>query len=675
MSNVYESVETALADKENIDWNVDEKKADAITLAFAANEIRQNLISIGEEVSFFNPNFTQKHSSIVLQIVKNGSSLPEHLDYSIDDALSLENQGFTLKFDGTNVYILAQNRIGVLYGAYAFLNKLGFSWDDPYETNKPSPERLRDPIVWANDTWIPKISLRGFWIYEPANIPDEFLIWLARNRLNLAGVGNPTLSKMLGIKSWAGGHDLLQEEFSRDGLFESHPEWFALIENVHKKIDRNGTYYNPAFYNNAAAIYFADQLVKRLMSGDLKNVDILNVWPADAKYNLFDRSMLAKKIGNDTDNLLFFSLAVTREIDRAHLTGKLNRRVTIAGISYFSTMEPPTNLTTVDELKKLNYIQIIYPIERSWSNLYNVDNRTSSRNFKITNEINKWKSLVGLKIGFVEYHNVSFLAGICLSDFENFAKNFEILTDGKSELYSYMHPLLHNPGPRRLTNELMAKLSWSHVEGADSSLSTDDKSNKIISNYFNRRFESQAGNWKKINEMMSQSVDNSSEIFGENSLFWIIMQDQMWADAPFTKDEAAEYIQRYRDGGAQTLPGKFYNEQDIEVSFRGLDESIKLQVAAELLWNEALNATHDIEVRRHMLSDIAWFTATNSRYRLMRLSSDFFRLKLKSGNTEYLKLEISKEIDLLSNSPVTKDTLSPVDQRIFLNYHRKLIAP
>ena len=37
----------------------------------------------------------------------------------------------------------------------------------------------------------------------------------------------PQLQKKLGLRGWGGHHDLLQQEFSRAGIFEQHPDWFA----------------------------------------------------------------------------------------------------------------------------------------------------------------------------------------------------------------------------------------------------------------------------------------------------------------------------------------------------------------------------------------------------------------------------------------------------------------
>ena len=64
-----------------------------------------------------------------------------------------------------------------------------------------------------------------------------------------------------------------------------------------------------------------------------------------------------------------------------------------------------------------------------------------------------------LDSGIVEYYNYSVYAAVALSDYESIVDNFEILDVDDRSLFAYMHPLLENPGPRRLTNELIAKLT------------------------------------------------------------------------------------------------------------------------------------------------------------------------------------------------------------------------
>lgn len=73
-----------------------------------------------------------------------------------------------------------------------------------------------------------------------------------------------------------------------------------------------------------------------------------------------------------------------------------------------------------------------------------------------------------------------------------------------------------------------------------------------------------------------------------------------------------------------------------------------------------------------MESDVAWFMATASRYRLMAATCDYVVAREKQLDLNEPRARMAKEIGLLQSTGVTQDTISPVDQRSFLNYHRAL---
>ena len=122
---------------------------------------------------------------------------------------------------------------------------------------------------------------------------------------------------------------------------------------------------------------------------------------------------------------------------------------------------------------------------------------------------------------------------------------------------------------------------------------------------------------------MSHSVENAKEIFGNNSLYYVLFQELIWADPPYTRSEAAAFIPLYRMGGIQDLPAAFSGVATVRESFRGLDESIHLQEVAGAKWRAVLAGAVARDVRGRMESDVAWFMATASRYRLMAATCDY----------------------------------------------------
>lgn len=666
----YNSVDEALQQEPTIDWLRDKSAAQAITLAYAATELRDHLALAGVAVSLSVSDSDPTDSAIVLSVVDpKGADSPAGPDGSILAYGALGDQGYAITPWRGRIYITAADRIGVLNGIYGFLDQLGFAWYDPYDIHTPSPSALAGSISWRTVREVPRVKLRGFWIYGDERTPDEFAVWLARNRLNVGGRARPSLHHKLGLKGWGGGHDLLQQEFSRPGLFAKHPEWFALVNGVRRPISADSsTYFNPNFSSPDAAGFFADQMISRLESGDLKEVDILNVWPSDDRFNSFDQSAEALAIGNETDNLLNFYANVGATFRAAYADGRLSRPVALAGISYFLTMRPPTNRAVITELECNEYLHLFYLIERSWSGRMDIDLADRDANRTIIQDLSAWQSAAAFNYGIVEYHNLSTYAGLGLSDFPYFAENFQFLTWDRSALYAYMHPLLKNPGPRRLTNRLLSRLAW--VDTAAITLPEAGKT--LIQEYFDRRYGAHAAEWRAIHELMSQSVENAKELFGTNSLYWLLFQEFFWASPPYTLVQTAEFIPRFRAGGVQDLPGAFSDVKVVRATFRGLDESIRLQEQAARLWTVVLDGPLPAAERRRMESDVAWFVATASRYRLMAATSDYVVAKQNQLDLSEPRSRIVREVALLRESPVLADTISPVDQRSFLDLHLKL---
>ncbi len=113
--------------------------------------------------------------------------------------------------------------------------------------------------------------------------------------------------------------------------------------------------------------------------------------------------------------------------------------------------------------------------------------------------------------------------------------------------------------------------------------------------------------WRAVYDSLARSVENAKEMFGTNSLSWVLLQEQIWSPAVYARDEAAAYVARYRVGGTQELPARFSNAQFQRASFRGLDESVRLQGDASSRWRELLDGPLPGDVRRRMESDVVWF--------------------------------------------------------------------
>jgi hypothetical protein len=534
-------------------------------------------------------------------------------------------------------------------------------------TPEPAPGTLETARSWPLLQEVPRARLRGFWIYDTDPLPDAFALWMARNRFNLSAPARPGLRRRLSLHGWGGQHDQLQQEFSAPGLFDRHPEWYSVIGGVRRPVSPTGNYVNPAFGSPGAAAYFAQRMVERLAHGDLRHVDVLNVWPADDRFRPFDESPQALAIGNPSDNLLVFYGRVARHLKEAHAAGRLPRPVTLAGISYFQTMEPPGSAAAVREVDSEDYVHVFYPIDRSWGGPVADDGAGREANRRVLAAMQGWQAAAPrLARGVVDYHNVSTFGAVAVTDLRYLESNLDTFVGGSSALFATMHPLLSNPGPRRLTNLLLAELLWKPLGPAPG-----PRAEAAVQRFFQQRYGEAAASWRRLHETLADSVDNAAEMFGINSLDWLLNQDLIWPPSGFYREaQATQMLDRFLIGGLQPLPAAYSGRVADSARFRSLPASIALQARMEAEWQAVLAATTDPTLRTRLQADVQWFESTASRYRLMQAAVERAQRAGRGEDTSVQRAAMAREIALLERSPTTQDTVSPVDQRYFLWPHR-----
>ncbi|MGX5173685.1 hypothetical protein ACUR5C_06650 [Aliikangiella sp. IMCC44653] len=662
----FSTLEEAINASEYSTVGEGESYENAITVAFAVKEIISHFDMIGHSVSFLQ----EKEYKLPLPhlYLKISDTLDSELitegEWQKKEYQKLSTQGYYLAKSDESVQIYAPAKQGVLYGVYRLLESEGFAWYDHREVTLPT-ESVGNYEVMED----PKTVNRGFWIFNEEPLPRDYLLWLARNRFNLTGPGNYILKNTLGIKTWGGGHQILQEIYSEEGLYEKHPEWFALVNGERKKIPRAGTYYNPAFSNAESAEYFSKRLIERLADGgDLNEIDILNIWPEDSRVNLFDQSDDALSTGNNTDNLLLFYLRVQEHLDVAFKNQLLDRKVVVAGISYFNTWIAPTRLDLLDNLALSDYIHIFYLNERTWSKpiFESLDEHQS--NNTIYKNILEWDKQSDNNYGTVDYYNYSAFAALAITDHLNIEDSFLQLSKFNKNLVAYMHPLYENPGPRRLTNQLFSKMLWKNM---DPSYSRKLVGDAVKHKYFSKRYGKYAMEWESIYDEVMHSIDNAKELFGEDSLNYHLFKTIFWGESREISD--IEIFNQFKTGGLQSIPLLFEDNVLIE-NFRGLDESLSRLNNAASKWRTMLAKNIEPSIKARMLDDVEWFESSLVRYRLTSNSVDLVINGLLGNDNEQLKSLITNDILLLESSKVTNDTLSPVNQRNFLNWHKALLT-
>ncbi len=137
------------------------------------------------------------------------------------DFSEMGDEGFIIRTMCPHLVIVGGRRSGTMYGVYAFLEEhLGCRWFTSQVSYIPSMPRLQvGPI---DDMQVPALEYRDVFFLDSRD-PD----WAARNRVN----GTWTLTEEHGgnVSFYPFGHSFWNL-IPSDEFFESHPEWFPLID-------------------------------------------------------------------------------------------------------------------------------------------------------------------------------------------------------------------------------------------------------------------------------------------------------------------------------------------------------------------------------------------------------------------------------------------------------------
>jgi hypothetical protein len=654
----YADAETANADARNVDWFTTDPRQTFVTLAWAALELRNALRTAGVEAHILPaPPHSVAEPTFTLHVLR-----PKAQDNRLGD------QGFRIGVAAAQILIEGNTRIGVLYGTYRVLRRLGFRWYSPSDQDSP-PNLARKTLHWTSWHEKPHTPFRGFWIPMPAGstVDEAYVLWMARNHLNLGGVAPPYLRAKLGMYAWNGGHRLLREELSVPGLFAAHPEWYGLVAGQRRPISAtSSTYHNPAFANPALASYVAHRLIQRLDGGDLGDVDLVALWPSDGQRTGWDESVEARAVGNNTDTLLLFSLRVLRYLQQAVRDGRLKRPVWLSGISYNATWELPTRPQVLAELAAGNYVHVFYEPERSFGGVLTENLALRDANRRYVERLAAWKALGRYAFGVSEYFNNSHYTALPILEHRTLAANFRQQMQGGGVLYAYQHPLRTMPGPRRLTNVLLALTAWHGTRVRETQVSAWGR------DYFQRRYGRLAAPVREIYDLLDTAVSNAREMALRVSLRHLLFlqhrRQPLWTAA-----QVSALADAYLTGGTQTIPAPSAQAPgDTDTAhFLGLRDSLRLLASAKAQVNALRTAVPALTVveRRKVDELAAWTYAAWRRYEVMRVAVVYYREVNLATDVPEERLEArARRIRLLNAllaaTPLTQDTVSPfIDQR------------
>jgi len=522
----FHSVEEAAVSEEKVNWSDGNLSDDrACTESFAATELAAFLKLCpslkANDIRYALPKKMPAEGDVFI-LGSRGSNpliskkiLAESPDLKTDQSLRL----YAFRDKGRTITIIeGKDRVGTLYGVYAYLEELGFRFYGLDEQGMVYPEKLTELPQKMDIIQNPSFLSRGF-IGLGNRGEKNIFYWMARNRMNYcdeSGKDTP-FRKKLGMVLARGGHGVqgmfippnreypynhpkfngdehkpkdsyvssgeYTGDTNNDGkltYFEAHPEWYSLRKG--KRSDNISGYgaNNYCTSNKDATKELAKNLVNNLIDGSWKNVDIVNFWMLDV--GNWCECDNCKKQGSYTDRLMDIVYVVQKEIQSAQKESRLNRNVLLSTLAYWETIPPPERPLPLD-FDYENFSVIFFPIERCYVHAM-ADPECTEINQFLLEGYQGWAMGSGrhykgsIMIG--EYYNVSsfkmfpiVLSSIMATDIPWYYRT------GTRHL-NYMHTPTHVWGTWTLNQYLLARLLW-NVE-------TD--SNDLLDEYFRRYYPS-----------------------------------------------------------------------------------------------------------------------------------------------------------------------------------------
>ena len=560
-----------------VDFRNDPFSASLCTLSYAASELARYLRKLGNtSVSF----------ATVGAIVTG-----YQIDISCGDA-DKSDCGYTITPTDTGMVLRGNSRVGALYAVYTVLNAQGIRWYYPGTEGEIVPEKQSSLVVpIQTQGFAPAMKDgRGLDLFAPLKDSAQFLLWMARNRMNITAehTYSAPLGDKLGMTFRIGGHmfePFLDPDLPlSDGrtIWESHPEWYGLPpDGVRRKSD---VLKNQFCVSQASLIdYLADILIGRLR-GMWKHVDRLDIWGFDNGFGSSCQCDACKKLGNDSDQALYFLSELRHRLDQAEDL----HPVTLVACAYegTKTMEPPTK--PIPENLFAHDCVVVYPIHRCYC--HDFDDPTCPTNAYYQQTILPWLNQTPrLPMIMGEYYNVSKYEDLPLVFAKRICHELPLYSRWGFTSITYMHPPLYNWGVRALNHMLFAALSWD----------SDADSDALIQAYFDDLYGTHAPQLRKIYHL----VEEASAHVGNYRNWWYSILDtlQLWNGGKPEKElDMTGHFADYTD-----LVNTLTRELDMrQQALRLLEEEIRIVKSESLSFGAPTAAVTPDQLARELAGAI-----------------------------------------------------------------------
>ena len=440
------------AEKEcSVDFLHDKRDAELCTASFCASELKAYLkrTSPGLEC-VLSDKPSGKNPCILLECLSGQPS-----DGSFSFVVPKKKQ----------LIIRAADRNGMVNGIYEFLRMQGWEWLEPGPNGEYAPEPHDIIFPERDKVFKPSFRYRAFYFEYPSQASIEFLMWMARNRMNVYGSFPELkpLAQKLGMYILSGGHvitnfmkpDLLLE--TGRTLLESHPEWYGTREDGQPVTAENALRAQFCCSNKELMDYLADRLILKL-NHEWLGTDILEV----SGFDTWGKTCQCPKCRKltDSDKYLRFMSALRERFDRAYASGKLAHDPMLNTWAYegTATMLAPTKIPA--NMVRSHDNCVAFVINRCYRHPMGGSSvcPVNAKYAEIFRSWGKFGSQLTLWAG--EYYNVSRHEDLPLLFTKNMRSSMKFYYESGARGITYMHTPIVNWGVRFVTQNLHAALAW-----------------------------------------------------------------------------------------------------------------------------------------------------------------------------------------------------------------------
>lgn len=488
----FGTVEKAAVSEKDVNWWDDDLADDnACTESFAATELRQFVaLRTGAkeaDIRLAGPEKMPADGDVFLIGSNRSNPLMESLTPAADKAFAPPAaEGFrilAIQDAGRTITIIkGSDRVGALYGVYAYAEQLGMRFYGLGEQDTLAPARTADmPAAHAAPVEIPArldfaekpdYLTRGFWAWEDRG-DRTFFLWMARNRLNLwCAISKEDIGflKKLGMRLIAGQHDIQIRCLDPKTYFKDHPEWYGLRNGKRSNHITEGPGDNYCTSNKDATAELVKNLIQQCIDGQWRYADLLNCWMLDnGKWCECDA---CKAQGTYTDRLMSVVHALRQGMKAARADGRLKRNVQIVTHAYHETLPSPSKPLPAD-FDYDNCFVSYFPIERCYVHSL-ADPACTEINESLRKDLEGWTTGAGRtytgSVCIGEYYNVSSFKSLPVLFPRMMAADIPWYYKTGARHFHYMHTPTRLWGTWRLNQYLMGRLLWNTHANVDAIL-------------------------------------------------------------------------------------------------------------------------------------------------------------------------------------------------------------